>query len=249
MIYCTGDTHGDVLRFKDKKLKKLKKGDSLIICGDFGFIWDGSKKEQRLLKKLGRKKYNILFVEGSHENFELLNSYPVSEWNGGLTRQISGRLRQLCRGSIFELDGVKLFSFGGGSCLESELADGSEQYREDALPTNAEIQTAIDNLEQNGRLVDYVVSYEPPSVLKDFVHEDNSDVLVKSQINALFDEIVQHCTYKKWVFGKCHKNKIVSPKYTAVYTGIIKLDTPKPPKRRLFKKKSAQYTGLSKTVI
>ena len=63
MIYCTGDMHGDSLRFNDKKLKKLKKGDSLIICGDFGFIWDGSEKEQKFLKKLGRKKYNILFFD------------------------------------------------------------------------------------------------------------------------------------------------------------------------------------------
>ena len=239
MIYCTGDMHGDSLRFNDKKLKKLKKGDSLIICGDFGFIWDGSEKEQKFLKKLGRKKYNILFLEGSHENFELLASYPTTEWNKGLVRQISGRLMQLCRGSIFEIDGVKLFAFGGGISLASELADGEEQYVDEALPTEEDLQNAIDNLEAQGREVDYVVSYEPPSVLKDFIHEENSDIVVKSQINALFDEIVTHCEYKKWVFGKCHKNKIVSPKYTAVYTGIVELETPPKPKKRLFKKKKS----------
>ena len=44
MIYFTGDLHGDYDRFKSKELKKLKKGDTLIVCGDFGFLWDGSKK-------------------------------------------------------------------------------------------------------------------------------------------------------------------------------------------------------------
>ena len=33
--------HGDFERFKLPAMKKLKKGDTLIICGDFGFLWDG----------------------------------------------------------------------------------------------------------------------------------------------------------------------------------------------------------------
>ena len=55
MIYVTGDTHGDIDRFKDSQMKKLGRGDTLIICGDFGFFWDGSKKEQQMLKKLAAK--------------------------------------------------------------------------------------------------------------------------------------------------------------------------------------------------
>ena len=47
MIYVTGDMHADFARFSNKKLKKLKKGDYLIVCGDFGFLWNESKKENR----------------------------------------------------------------------------------------------------------------------------------------------------------------------------------------------------------
>ena len=53
MLYVTGDTHGDYERFTSSALKKLKKGDTLVICGDFGFIWDGSKNEEKMLKKIG----------------------------------------------------------------------------------------------------------------------------------------------------------------------------------------------------
>ena len=53
MIYVTGDIHADLDRFKGKEAKKLKKGDTLIVCGDFGFVWDGSKKEQQVLKWIG----------------------------------------------------------------------------------------------------------------------------------------------------------------------------------------------------
>lgn len=36
MIYITGDIHGDFSRFKSPLLRKLKKNDALIVCGDFG---------------------------------------------------------------------------------------------------------------------------------------------------------------------------------------------------------------------
>ena len=88
LIYITGDTHGEVERLVPSKLRALKEGDTLIVCGDFGFIWDGSKKEQKILKQLGKRKYNICFIDGTHENFSLLNGYGVSEWNGGKVHKI-----------------------------------------------------------------------------------------------------------------------------------------------------------------
>ena len=65
MIYVTGDIHADLDRFKGKEAKKLKKGDTLIVCGDFGFVWDGSKKEQQVLKWIGKRPYQVLFIEGT----------------------------------------------------------------------------------------------------------------------------------------------------------------------------------------
>ena len=52
MVYITGDTHGDLSLFKNPKLKKLNDDDILIICGDFGFLWDGSEKEQKAIEAL-----------------------------------------------------------------------------------------------------------------------------------------------------------------------------------------------------
>ena len=58
MIYVTGDTHAVLSRFDDPRLNALKKDDTLIVCGDFGFLWDGSKEEMSALKKLAKKKYH-----------------------------------------------------------------------------------------------------------------------------------------------------------------------------------------------
>ena len=43
MIYITGDTHADFSRFSTKNFpeqKEMTKDDYVIICGDFGGIWN-----------------------------------------------------------------------------------------------------------------------------------------------------------------------------------------------------------------
>ena len=51
MIYITGDTHGDLSHFKDPKLKRLGEKDIVIVCGDFGFLWNpNDPKEKRNLE-------------------------------------------------------------------------------------------------------------------------------------------------------------------------------------------------------
>ena len=134
MIYLTGDLHGDFERFRSKEMKKLKKGDTLIVCGDFGFVWDGSKKEQSILKKLGKSKYQILFIEGTHDNLDLLSQYPQEEWNGGKVRRISGSLLKLERGEVFELEGKRFFAFGGGESPEMELRAADGTWWQQELP-------------------------------------------------------------------------------------------------------------------
>ena len=52
MIYVTGDMHGEEERLYSRSMKKLSEGDTLIVCGDFGFVWDGSAKEKKILEYL-----------------------------------------------------------------------------------------------------------------------------------------------------------------------------------------------------
>lgn len=47
MVYLTGDTHGDIDRFKHGKLRWLGKRDTVVVLGDFGFVWDDSKRNRK----------------------------------------------------------------------------------------------------------------------------------------------------------------------------------------------------------
>ena len=149
MIYITGDTHGIYDRFDDPRLKKLKKGDTLIICGDFGFIWNGSKQEAAVLHKLSRKKYNICFIDGTHENFELLDGYEVKKWNGGKVHHIAANIFHLMRGQVFTIEGTKIFTMGGGESpdLDSRIEDNPWLKYE--IPSKEELLEGAENLEKN----------------------------------------------------------------------------------------------------
>ena len=48
MIFITGDMHGLMERFQDSAFRHIKKGDTLIICGDFrGALPQQSPRKRR----------------------------------------------------------------------------------------------------------------------------------------------------------------------------------------------------------
>lgn len=222
MIYVTGDLHGDIGRFKSKAMRKLRKNDYLLVCGDFGFLWDGSKKERRLLKWIGRRRYHVLFVEGTHDNLDLLDEYPVTEWNGGLVHEISGKLRHLCRGQVFNLEDQAIFAFGGGESRDTDSRE--ERWWSRELPTPEEIQQGRDALNKNGNAVDYIITHQCSRRMKSFLvmHEDEVNVL-----DTFFDEVRETCKFKRWFFGSYHRNKIIPPTEAAIYDAVAPIHSMK----------------------
>ena len=219
MIYVTGDTHGDMTRFKDPQMKKLGRGDTLIICGDFGFIWDGSKREAAALRKLTSKDYTIAFIDGCHENFDILESYPTEMWNGGMARVIAPNLIHLMRGQIYTIEGKRIFTFGGGHSQDIEFRRETDWWEREQ-PTHEEIMEAVDNLEKVDNSVDYVITHEPPASVKDCL---GVDVFERIEVHALFEEIIKSCSYQKWFFGKCHIDKNIPVKFYAVFNNVTPL--------------------------
>ena len=96
MIYATGDTHGDFQRFQPENFPEqaqMTRDDFMIICGDFGGVWDGGKRDARKLDWLESLPFTTLFVSGNHENFDRLAAYPAEEWNGGRIHLLVAKMR------------------------------------------------------------------------------------------------------------------------------------------------------------
>ncbi len=221
MIYFTGDTHGDIQRLSKQSLKQLKPGDTLIICGDFGFIWDDSKNEKKQLDKLSKYKFNICFVDGTHENFSLLYTYPVVSWHGGEVHKIRNNIFHLMRGQLYDIDGKTVFSLGGGENPDLELKDDEEITERPEVPTRDEMLKGVSSMEKAGYKVDFIVTHEPPAKIRDFLMLSKKDSTTVTALGAYLDELSTQTKYGKWFFGSLHCDKYISASMTSVFTDLI----------------------------
>jgi DNA repair exonuclease SbcCD nuclease subunit len=206
--------HGDYERFRDKRIKRLKKGDFLIVAGDFGFLWDKTPKEDRILKKIGRKRFYTLFIEGCHDNYDLIESYPKEEFCGGLARNISGRLYHLERGGIFNLGGVRIFAFGGGVTADINERAAQNRWWVEEAATEEETARAREVLEDHDWKFDAAVTHEAPATIKEFM---GYEINLLTHMHRFFDEVKDKAAFTKWYFGKLHRRKVIPPKFIALF--------------------------------
>lgn len=221
MLYFTGDIHGDAERLSKNALSMMKQGDTLIICGDFGFLWDNTKPEKKALNALSRRCYNICFVDGTHENFEILQSYPVVSWNGGQAHKISDNIYHLMRGQIFTIEGKTIFTMGGGEDPEMEPDENEDASVHKEIPTSQELMNGVAALEQRQYKVNFIVTHEPPARTRDFLLLSANKSLRVTALGAYFDALAKQAQYGKWFFGSMHVDRFVSDKQIALFRNIV----------------------------
>lgn len=223
MVYITGDTHGDISFFKNPKLKKLGEDDVLIICGDFGFLWDGSEKEKNALEVLKKKKYTICFVDGCHENYDILNAYQPYRYKGGNAHKIASNIFHLLRGEIFTFDKKTFFCMGGGESDDLDMRTEGESWWKDEMPSAQELMNGAQNLKDNDMQVDYVITYEAPAIAKDFIRLHTNSQMHITPLNTYLQELMKSVQYNHWFFGSLHMDLNISKKMTAVFGDVIKI--------------------------
>ncbi len=218
MLYVTGDIHADIRRLKGRAAKQLKKGDILLVCGDFGFLWDGSPKELRLLDWLGKRPYQILFVEGTHDNIDLLSGYPEETLYGGQVRRVSGNCCQLLRGECYEIEGKRVFALGGGESTDMDIRVEGETWWSRELPSAEELAHARETLASLNQEVDYIITHSVAPTVNKFLDREQMQI---NLLLAFLNEISETVQFKRWYFGSCHLDKAIPPKYCAVYQEIL----------------------------
>lgn len=225
MIFATGDMHGDIDLFSQKKFRQLHEGDTLLVCGDFGFIWKGDSRERKKLDKLAKKKYNICFVDGTHENFSLLDRYPVIDFAGGKAHKIRDNVFHLMRGYVFEIEGEKIFAMGGGESPDIDMRAEDNSWSADETPNREEMREGARNLERCKFKVDYIVTHEPAQKIKTFLTLKDNEPPKLSALNAYFQELSSNCEFTRWFFGSLHEDKFVSPSQIALFQNLVNVRT------------------------
>ena len=215
MVYITGDTHGDIESFNERRLNHLKKEDYLIITGDFGFIWDNSKEEIKKLKKLSKKKYTILFVEGSHENFEQLKQYEEVPFHEGTARKIADNIFCLNRGELYSIENKTVFTLGGGLPPETDETENAP-----SLPTDEELEYAVVNIQEQHNNVDLIITHEAPASVKRMI-DRNAYI---NDLNIFLDSMMHNTRYQKWFFGSLHEDRAISENLICVFEEVHKFN-------------------------
>ena len=228
MIFITGDTHGhfDVEKifsfYQNFNDKKLTKDDYLIIAGDFGFIWD--EQYDKDIEKLGEFDLTFLFIDGNHENFDIINDMPITEWRGGKVHQFSDNVIHLMRGQIFELDGNKIFTFGGAESVDKDGREEGISWWPSEGPSDAEFEEAKANLERIGNSVDYIITHTINTAA--LTHKDSPMSMYRYEPTATTDmlEYFEHTVaYKVWFFGHYHFDAPIAPNKVGLYNQIVQI--------------------------
>ena len=222
MIYATGDTHGNFQRFAPEHFPEqagMTKEDYMIICGDFGGVWDGGKKEERNLDWLEDLPFTTLFISGNHENFDLLRKYPTEEWNGGKIQRIRPHVIHLMRGQIYTLNRRSFFVMGGACSKYKELRKKDGTWWPEEMPSTREYRAAWRNLEKARRKVDYILTHTAPYSLVTQLR----DVEGEYPLNLFLQEIEEKIRYKHWYFGHFHRDMELDEKHTGVYHRLLPL--------------------------
>lgn len=225
-IFIAGDLHIpiDIGKLNYKKWpesKNLSKNDFLIVCGDFGLIWDLklSKTEKYWIKWFNERAYTTLFIDGNHENFSRLFALPEKEMFNGKVGVVSDSIFYLKRGEIYVINDKKFFCFGGAQSIDRHLRTLNVSWWEEEIPSTKEMEYAIENLKRYDNKVDYIISHTMPRDFVDiyFAYNKSADPTANF-LKFIYDNVTFEHAYN----GHFHKD-IEIDKYTVLFDKIVEI--------------------------
>lgn len=207
MIYLASDPHGDPnFSCIAEYFEKAGRDDLLILLGDVCLNFEDTEENRAFTEHILSADKNIAIIDGNHENFAYLKSFPKEEWCGGTVRRLAPRVVYLERGNIYNIFGKSFFVFGG--------CKSSAKWRENGLwypgeePTDEELAFAKDNLERHGFRVDFILTHK---------YQKGRDSVVCEGLLDLCTFIDERVEFGKWYVGHEHRKKDIDEKHTIIY--------------------------------
>ena len=217
MLYVTGDLHGDETRLRRFSRGLRRRRDVLLVCGDFGFVWDGSEREKRVLSRLEKLDCTIFFVEGTHDNLDLLAACPRETVCGGPAGRVAKNIFWLQRGCLYQIEGRSVFALGGAQSTDAdERVEGVSWWRNE-LPTSEELAFAEETFRRAGR-ADIIITHQSPCAALGRIEYSPDSTHPQKVFLA---RLAKSADYGHWYFGGDHLDRPVSPRMTAVFEKIL----------------------------
>ena len=228
MIFITGDTHGDlsIKKLSGKKWpigRTLTKNDYVIIAGDFGLLWCNDDEENWWLNWFKERSFTLLFVDGNHENFDMVDKLPLVEMFGSNVGMVNDSVFHLRRGEVYEIEGKKIFTMGGGLSIDKSDRIPGKSWWEREQPNAEELDYAWKNIMKHER-VDYVITHVPPvNMMPGFNPYRTMNPKYYDPLSHHLRDMSQVLRFEKWYYGHMHVDEQVHEKYVSLYHKIIQL--------------------------
>ncbi|MDO4443019.1 MAG: metallophosphoesterase [Slackia sp.] len=222
-VFITGDTHGPLEIGRLNKTfavgRTLDKDDYLIVLGDFGLVWADRSECNYWLRWLEKKPFTTLFVDGNHENFDMLDSMDVQPWHGGMVHRVNDSVLHLMRGHVFDIAGRSFFCMGGARSVDRIWRTPGKSWWPQEMPSVEERAAAWEALEARGWKVDYVLTHCAASNVQYRLNPtyENDDLT-----RFLFD-IEKRLEYRHWFFGHYHEDRAIDERQTVVFKDVIEI--------------------------
>ena len=177
-----------------------------------------------LLNWLDTQPWTTLFIDGNHENFDDLLSYPeIERFNGPVGRIRSSVYHLKRRGHVYDIAGHKVWCFGGAESVDKENRIEGKSWWPEEEANYREIEYAQNALE-NCRNVDFALTHDAPlSLLRDLYAGQYLETSRTSKFLDLAEEIIDT---KYWFFGHHHIDRTFNRKnrlYRALFRDIIEI--------------------------
>lgn len=222
-IFLTGDTHSDVSRILKLDMPELTKEDYVIILGDFGVIWRNDIMMKAVLKQLSEKNFTVCFVDGNHENFDMISKIEhIVPWHGGMVGIIAPGVVHLLRGQIYQIGDRTIGVCGGANSIDKAWRTENVSWWPQEVITDEEVSFFQMNLIHKGvRALDLMLTHDCPASIVPAValwSGINGASIDKSE--EQLEKIKQMVEVKKWYFGHWHINRRIDETFECLYEDI-----------------------------
>ena len=183
---------------------QLTREDNVIILGDVGICWRKDKKDMwEYIEKWERIDNTpmLYFIDGNHENFDILNSLPINNNEGILSEHI----RWLKRGTVKIFENKKCLFIGGAESLDKDRRIKHLSWWEEESITEEDIKS----IEKDN--YDYVFTHcAPRSILDEYLYLLVDFIFDQDTISHNSEDklelIKNSISFDQWWFGHYHKN-------------------------------------------
>lgn len=235
MIYVFSELHGDfdpLFLFARNEGKRLAKKDYVIVLGDMG-CWPLKAKQLQRLKKLN---FTVCFIDGNHEHYPFLNSFPTQTMFGGRVHDVFG-VYHLCRGEIFlfptERGDVRIAVCGGGDSRDKKnRTEGVDWFPEEQI-SESDVNNLLEKAKAFDMQVDYFLSHSLSAAVKlEWSYESSSCPFFGGSSYQVLSsdyrirDIVGQLNAKIYFSGHEHIDReflLDGKRYRSVYKNFVKL--------------------------